>query len=74
MLSPLLAFRPPKPNPCCRPLADAAQATVYSEVDDVNIARFHPCPGFGFVYGTKQVRTLDSLANRVRALRVRALR
>ncbi|OQR97307.1 hypothetical protein THRCLA_07020 [Thraustotheca clavata] len=27
-----------------------------SEVDDVNIALFHPLPGHGFIYGTKQGR------------------
>jgi hypothetical protein len=31
-------------------------ATLTSTRDDVNIARFHPCSGQGFVYGTKQVR------------------
>ncbi|CAK4110251.1 unnamed protein product [Aphanomyces euteiches] len=29
---------------------------VESDVDDVNIALFHPLPGFGFLYGTKQGR------------------
>jgi len=31
-------------------------ATMLSENDDVNIARFHPHSGVGFVYGTKQGR------------------
>ncbi|CAN0248292.1 unnamed protein product, partial [Phaeothamnion confervicola] len=30
--------------------------TVQSVQDDVNVARFHPEPGFGFMYGTKQGR------------------
>lgn len=29
-------------------------STMLSEDDDVNIARFHPDSGYGFVYGTKQ--------------------
>jgi activator-of-BECN1-regulated-autophagy protein 1 len=35
--------------------------TLRSSEDDVNIARFHPESGHGFVYGTKQgrVRVLD---------------
>jgi hypothetical protein len=31
-------------------------STMLSEIDDVNIARFHPDSGHGFVYGTKQGR------------------
>ena len=31
-------------------------ATMLSDNDDVNIARFHPDSGVGFVYGTKQGR------------------
>jgi len=31
-------------------------STMLSEIDDVNIARFHPDSGYGFVYGTKQGR------------------
>jgi hypothetical protein len=31
-------------------------STMLSGDDDVNIARFHPDPGYGFVYGTKQGR------------------
>jgi len=31
-------------------------STMLSRDDDVNIARFHPDPGHGFVYGTKQGR------------------
>ena len=31
-------------------------ATLTSVEDDVNIARFHPESGHGFVYGTKQGR------------------
>ena len=31
-------------------------STMLSEIDDVNIARFHPDSGRGFVYGTKQGR------------------
>lgn len=31
-------------------------ATMLSDNDDVNIARFHPESGVGFVYGTKQGR------------------
>jgi len=31
-------------------------STMLSEDDDVNIARFHPDSGYGFVYGTKQGR------------------
>jgi activator-of-BECN1-regulated-autophagy protein 1 len=31
-------------------------ATMLSREDDVNIARFHPDSGVGFVYGTKQGR------------------
>lgn len=31
-------------------------STMLSGEDDVNIARFHPDPGYGFVYGTKQGR------------------
>lgn len=37
-------------------------STMLSGDDDVNIARFHPDSGYGFVYGTKQgrVRVLSS--------------
>jgi len=31
-------------------------STMLSSDDDVNIARFHPDSGYGFVYGTKQGR------------------
>jgi hypothetical protein len=31
-------------------------STMLSGDDDVNIARFHPDSGYGFVYGTKQGR------------------
>lgn len=31
-------------------------STMLSDMDDVNIARFHPDSGHGFVYGTKQGR------------------
>lgn len=31
-------------------------STMLSDLDDVNIARFHPDSGHGFVYGTKQGR------------------
>ena len=31
-------------------------STMLSTDDDVNIARFHPASGYGFVYGTKQGR------------------
>ena len=31
-------------------------STMLSSDDDVNIARFHPESGYGFVYGTKQGR------------------
>ena len=31
-------------------------STMLSGDDDVNIARFHPDSGHGFVYGTKQGR------------------
>ena len=31
-------------------------STMMSSDDDVNIARFHPESGYGFVYGTKQGR------------------
>jgi activator-of-BECN1-regulated-autophagy protein 1 len=31
-------------------------STMLSENDDVNISRFHPHSGVGFVYGTKQGR------------------
>jgi hypothetical protein len=31
------------------------QASITSADDDVNIARFHPFSGYGFLYGTKQV-------------------
>jgi activator-of-BECN1-regulated-autophagy protein 1 len=31
-------------------------STMLSGDDDVNIARFHPESGHGFVYGTKQGR------------------
>ena len=31
---------------------------IYSSMDDVNVAIFHPHPGFGLVYGSKQGRVL----------------
>jgi hypothetical protein len=34
-------------------------STMLSSDDDVNIARFHPESGYGFVYGTKQGRVRD---------------
>ena len=41
-----------------------ATSSLTSVDDDVNIARFHPESGHGFVYGTKQGR-VRVLAKRV---------